>query len=93
MPAGAGADEGRSVAVSLGVQLYTWCLPELVLTEAAFATACVDHVRALLVPGKCEFVEPRQTTREYYARHTYFSVLETIAEVDACFQVLWPAPP
>jgi hypothetical protein len=65
--------------VELPLKLYTWSLPELVLTEPTFGAEAIDVLKAGLVPGKGEFVEPRLSTQEYFMRHSYFLALETLA--------------
>lgn len=61
------------------LKLYTWSLPELVLTEPTFGAEVIGLLKDGLVPGKGEFVEPRVSTQEYFMRHTYFLALETLA--------------
>jgi hypothetical protein len=63
------------------LKLYTWSLPELVLTEPTFGAEVIGLLKDGLVPGKGEFVDcgSRLSTQQYFMRHTYFLALETLA--------------
>lgn len=78
----------RECAPQVSVKLFSWSLPELILTEPEFASRAIDLVKDLMAPGKQEFVEPKFSTQAYYVRHTYFQALETIAGARATSRLL-----